>query len=1220
MAADDLQAAGVRAVIEDLDEYLRGADDMNRATAGIGAAAVDAANQTSSAATGVRDFADATDEASQSSGGFESAVGRISSGIQGMLAPLGALAAGIGAAFAVKSGIDQVNALGASVFKLQQTTNLTAEEASKVTFMFDEYGVSAGSAQMAIMRLSRSFGTLTDLEKGTREVGVGIGKTETTAEKLADTLYQMGVRSTASLLTNMGKLADTFKAMPDGIEKTNLATQLFGRQGKNLIPLLNQGSEGLDEMGAKALAMGLVLDQKTTNALRKNALAQKEFHAALQGISVQIGLALLPVMTVLITLGTKLAVLFNEKVVAGIQAAGGAINEFLGNIASAVAPTIAGLWDTIGAGVEKLGEIFKRAFAGGEGLRALTDSTGKLRPLAVVAAYLGEAFRKALIWIQNTYKFLSVSSRVILAVIRDFNNLLLMWKYLPGWAQKLLIAVYDLTKMFRDMGTALLDLLGWGPLGKFGDTLKTVSEGPMQKFMDIADRLSKYVVPALSSAILVFMASLGVGTVIGFANSVGTLVAAFANIGPIKFFTGLVGDFLKLVAAPFKLIVNLLGDALEGIANIAKHLIGGAADLAGKVFSFTVNAVGNAIDYIASLVSGGLQRLLDANPLRQRILTTTEQGGAPGVSFDTGTQGQQAGQSWLKGFLKALRTPSDLAQVISNIMSGVIGSVLTLLVESQTISLTAIATTAAPFVAAALALAIAGYFAYHFRRELAARWKGIFTGSFAADIAFGPFGIIIGAVLGGVFGHAIADVAKKIPGMLLKELKALPGQLGAVFGGLAAVIAGALLIGLVALPVLALRELKKLDKAIAEGLYGAARAAVQFSIDLGVTVATSIADGITSGVPAILQALAKIPGLILDAFTALPGLLVRVVKAIPDAFEQIPALVRFTFTQLPGIVLDAIKSIPSLVVRIVKAVGQAFADGFDAVDKLTGGALRAIIYTIGHFFEGVISGFRDTWKEVDRLTGGALTDTVNGVTDKFTTMLDKITTIMSSVSNTVVGGWKWIVAAVNAVLDGFSSVGAGAVSALGDGIIAAVHGVARAIADVLQDVNDALDKVGYLLPGGLQDRLQNLINLLRGTGAASLGTGGGSTRPRPGGLGTGLAAGTAGPLGAMTQAGVGEGGTELAILRRGTAVLPAGSEVMPAGATSRLMSLLQALPALAGTVQGGGNNYSISVPVDARGLSFEDMRAVVHAELDRQLLSSRSRAARAGAPIGSMIG
>ncbi len=54
----------------------------------------------------------------------------------------------------------------------------------------------------------------------------------------------------------MIQLADIFKAMPDGVHKTALAVQLFGKSGMEMIPMLNQGSAGLKESQEKAAEYG----------------------------------------------------------------------------------------------------------------------------------------------------------------------------------------------------------------------------------------------------------------------------------------------------------------------------------------------------------------------------------------------------------------------------------------------------------------------------------------------------------------------------------------------------------------------------------------------------------------------------------------------------------------------------------------------------------------------------------------------------------------------------------------------------------------------------------------------------------------------------------------------------------------------------------------------------------------------------------------------------
>jgi phage-related protein len=72
---------------------------------------------------------------------------------------------------------------------------------------------------------------------------------------------------------------------------------IFGRAGMQLAPLLNQGSAGIAKFGEEAKKMGLVLSQDNLNAVQKNIMAQREFHASVQGLQVQLGQYLYPAIT-----------------------------------------------------------------------------------------------------------------------------------------------------------------------------------------------------------------------------------------------------------------------------------------------------------------------------------------------------------------------------------------------------------------------------------------------------------------------------------------------------------------------------------------------------------------------------------------------------------------------------------------------------------------------------------------------------------------------------------------------------------------------------------------------------------------------------------------------------------------------------------------------------------------------------------------------------------
>lgn len=87
----------------------------------------------------------------------------------------------------------------------------------------------------------------------------------------AQTLIRMGVP--LKMITDRSiqadqvllNLSERFKQMPDGMNKTALANEVFGASGSKLIPLLNKGAEGIARMGKEARAYGLVMSTKAVN-------------------------------------------------------------------------------------------------------------------------------------------------------------------------------------------------------------------------------------------------------------------------------------------------------------------------------------------------------------------------------------------------------------------------------------------------------------------------------------------------------------------------------------------------------------------------------------------------------------------------------------------------------------------------------------------------------------------------------------------------------------------------------------------------------------------------------------------------------------------------------------------------------------------------------------------------------------------------------------------
>ncbi|MEQ1512980.1 MAG: hypothetical protein ABL934_09900 [Lysobacteraceae bacterium] len=60
-----------------------------------------------------------------------------------------------------------------------------------------------------------------------------------------------------SLEQLLPQIADKFKAMPDGPREAAVAVALFGREGRKMLPLLNEGAEGIEKLRTEARRLGL---------------------------------------------------------------------------------------------------------------------------------------------------------------------------------------------------------------------------------------------------------------------------------------------------------------------------------------------------------------------------------------------------------------------------------------------------------------------------------------------------------------------------------------------------------------------------------------------------------------------------------------------------------------------------------------------------------------------------------------------------------------------------------------------------------------------------------------------------------------------------------------------------------------------------------------------------------------------------------------------------
>lgn len=203
---------------------------------------------------------------------------------------------GHGIAEQFEEALGQTQQFGEQVRTLSQNMGVSAQEASTLAFAMGELHIDADTGERAFVKFAKGLQGVTDLED----------QVTTGGKSTAAILKDMGVSATdADGKTRpfndvLEAVADKFHEMPDGVEKTARATQLFGKQGADLIPLLNLGKDGLEELGGEARKYGLQLSGENVDAIRKFSLAHNDMNAAIEGARLQIGVQLIPVLTSLV--------------------------------------------------------------------------------------------------------------------------------------------------------------------------------------------------------------------------------------------------------------------------------------------------------------------------------------------------------------------------------------------------------------------------------------------------------------------------------------------------------------------------------------------------------------------------------------------------------------------------------------------------------------------------------------------------------------------------------------------------------------------------------------------------------------------------------------------------------------------------------------------------------------------------------------------------------
>lgn len=243
-----------------------------------------------------------TDEAekslSKTENGFEK-VGKKFASVGGKVSKFGGNVSKVGAGLtkAVAGGVAAVTGGVAAVTKFAESAASAADNIDK---MSQKIGVSRQAYQELDFICSQSGMSVDTLQSGMKTLVSAMDKAASGTKANVEQFDKLGVSVTnadGSLRSQEEVMWEVFEAlqgMSNEAEKARLASQLFGKSGTELMPLLNGASGSIEEMKKKAHDLGLVLSDDAIDAGVKLTDTMDQAKRALSTVGLTLGTELIP--------------------------------------------------------------------------------------------------------------------------------------------------------------------------------------------------------------------------------------------------------------------------------------------------------------------------------------------------------------------------------------------------------------------------------------------------------------------------------------------------------------------------------------------------------------------------------------------------------------------------------------------------------------------------------------------------------------------------------------------------------------------------------------------------------------------------------------------------------------------------------------------------------------------------------------------------------------
>lgn len=212
---------------------------------------------------------------------FSGSSSRFLYGLGSQFTTLAKRALSFGAAFASVNKVFESISRGDDLAKFAQKTGLAANAATELAHVAQMADIDLGGLGAAFKKMQTSISEAATGSKSVNQALQALGLTVADLQSLhPDKQFET--------------LADRIARLEDPADRTRAAVELFGRAGADLLPLFEQGAEGIRKGREEAIALGKSLNEIDLQRLQEADDAIKRMKASTEALSTTIASKLAP--------------------------------------------------------------------------------------------------------------------------------------------------------------------------------------------------------------------------------------------------------------------------------------------------------------------------------------------------------------------------------------------------------------------------------------------------------------------------------------------------------------------------------------------------------------------------------------------------------------------------------------------------------------------------------------------------------------------------------------------------------------------------------------------------------------------------------------------------------------------------------------------------------------------------------------------------------------